>query len=109
MSNDISLKLAYLAKAVLKGNYRYTLHAAQQRIERRIERTEVEQVLINGEIIEDYPKHHYGPACLVYGKTKQGKVIHILCSLQETVDIVTLYEPSIDKWHDDLKTRRRKS
>ncbi len=100
-------QILYIAQAVSQGNYRYTLHAAKQRIARKITRSEVEDILKNGEIIEDYPEHHYGPACLVYGKTREGKILHILCSLREIVDIITFYEPSAKKWHEDMKTRRR--
>jgi hypothetical protein len=81
VDEDLLQKKKHIAKAIGQGNYRYTLHAAQQRIARRINRLEIEAVLTNGEIIEDYPEHHYGPACLLYRITKQGKVIHILCSL----------------------------
>lgn len=64
--------------------------------------------MLNGKIIEDYPKHHYGPACLVYGITTEGKVLHIVCSLRETIDIITVYEPDIEEWEDNLKERRVK-
>lgn len=101
-------KMAYIATAVLEGNYRYTVHGAQQRVERRLKRKDIEQVLLNGEIIEDYPSHHYGPACLVYGITAESKVLHIVCSLRETIDIITVYEPDTDEWENDLKVRRTK-
>lgn len=107
MSNDIASKTKHIANAVAKGKYRYTLHAAQQRIARNITRSEVEQILKNGEIIEDYPKHHYGPACLIFGRTSKKRVLHILCSLRETLDIITIYEPTLLKWDEDLKTRRK--
>lgn len=108
MSNELISHEKHIANAIKQGEYRYTLHAAQQRIARGIRRSEVEQVLTSGEVIENYPNHHYEHACLVYGITKQGKVIHAVCSLNNIVDIITLYEPSEEKWLADMKTRRKK-
>lgn len=107
MNKDLKLKMLYIARAISEGNYQYTLHGAQQRISRKIRRKEVEQTLINGEIIEDYPEHHYGPACLIFGETNEGKILHIVCSLREKVDIITIYEPDVKEWEQDLKTRRK--
>ena len=108
IADDLQEKMAYIAKAIAAGRYRYTIHGAQQRIARRIRRYEVEEAVRSGEVIEDYPQHHYGPTCLVLGNTTKGKAIHILCSLQERVDIITVYEPDLTEWENDLKTRRRK-
>ena len=52
--------------------------------------------------------HHYGPACLVFGKTKQGKVLHILFALEPMVAIITVYEPDPDEWDESLKVRKEK-
>lgn len=101
-------KLDHIKEAVAKGKYKYTLHGAKQRIARRLKRIEIEDATKSSEVIEDYPKHHYGPACLILGKTAQGKALHILFSLQEIVDIITVYEPDLIEWEEDLKTRRKK-
>jgi len=100
-------KLDHIKKAVARGKYKYTLHGAKQRIARRLKRKEIEQAIKSGEIIEDYSEHHYGPACLLLGKTAEGKSLHALCSLQEVVDIITVYEPDLSEWEEDLKTRRK--
>ncbi|MBI2338618.1 DUF4258 domain-containing protein [Candidatus Daviesbacteria bacterium] len=107
MAKQLQDQMKYIAEAVRVGRYRYTIHGAQQRIARRIRRNEVEESLRNGEIIEDYPEHHYGPACLILGKTDRGKALHILCSLQKVVDIITVYEPDLKDWKEGLKTRRK--
>lgn len=108
LSRRSNYKLKFIQEAVKKGGYRYTIHGAKQRIARRIKRKEIEESIADGEIIEDYPKHHYGPACLLFGKTERSKALHILCSLQEVVDIITVYEPDLVEWEEDLKTRREK-
>jgi hypothetical protein len=106
-TDDAKEKMAAIAQAVAQGQYRYTVHGAQQRIARGIRRHEIEQAIASGEIIEDYPAHHYGPACLVFGRTAEGRVLHVLCAQQPVVGIVTVYEPNPDEWEADLKIRRR--
>lgn len=106
MPDDLQQKMTLIAQAVASGHYRYTVHGAQQRIARGIQGHETEEVIATGEIIEDYAQHHHGPACLVLGRTAQGKVLHILCSCRPVVDIITVYEPNLSEWAQDFKTRR---
>lgn len=101
--------MIHVRLAVAEGRYRYTIHAAQQRIARRIRRAEIEYALANGEIVEDYPEHHYGPACLVLGRTLEGRALHLVCSLRSPVDLITVYEPEPDEWEEDWKRRRRRA
>lgn len=108
VKQQLQKKMAHIARAIAQGRYRYTIHGAQQQIARRIKRREVEEALAKGEIIEDYPEHHYGSACLVLGRTVEDKSLHILCSLQELVDIITVYEPDLKEREEDLRTRRNK-
>lgn len=108
MAKKIQDKLEHIKEALAEGRYRYTIHGAKQRIARRLKRREIEAAIKSGEIVEDYPKHHYGPACLVLGRTEKGRALHILCSLQQIVDIITVYEPDLIEWEEDLKTRRKK-
>ena len=99
--------MAGIALAVAEGRYRYTVHGAQQLIARRIRRAEIEQAIASGEIIETYLQHHYGPACLILGRSAQGRALHILCGLRPIVAIITVYDPSSLEWEPDLKTRRQ--
>ncbi len=98
--------MAQIARAVADGEYRYTVHGAQQRIARHIHRAEIEDAIANGEVIEHYPWHRYGPVCLILGRTGQGRALHILCSVRSVVDIITVYEPDPTEWDTDLRTRR---
>ena len=106
MSDPLSQKMAAIDRAVAAGHYRYTIHGAQQRIARSIQGHEVTEAIASGEIIEDYPQHHYGPAALILGRTRANRPLHVLCSVRAVVDIITVYEPSPNEWEADLKTRR---
>jgi Domain of unknown function (DUF4258) len=108
MNADDQEKMAHIARAFARGRYRYTIHAAQQRIARAVRRRDIEAVVAGGQVIEDYPEHHYGPCCLILGSTDAGGPLHLVCSLRQIVDIITVYEPDLDEWEPDLKTRRKR-
>ncbi len=87
------------------GNYRFSDHAVKNMIKRSIERREVESAVLTGEIIEKYPGDKYSPSCLVYGKTEEGRDIHVQLSLPPKVVIITTYEPNPAEWLDCRKRR----
>jgi hypothetical protein len=76
-------------------------------IKRNIERSEIEEAVITGEIIEEYPDDKYSPSCLVYGRTESGKHLHVQISIPPTIVIITAYEPDESEWID-YKVRRKK-
>lgn len=88
-----------------KGEYRFSDHAVKRMISRSIARSEVEDVITRGEVIEEYPDDKYSPSCLIYGRTKKGRNLHVQASLPPTVIIITVYEPKSSEWIN-YKTRR---
>jgi len=91
---------------IKKKNYRFSDHAVKRMIERSINRNEVEEVILNGEIIEEYPEDKYSPSCLIYGLTRKEKPLHVQVSLPPAVVIITTYEPDPGEWLD-YKIRRQ--
>lgn len=65
------------------------------------------EAIAAGEVIEDYPDDKYGPSCLIYGKTRAQRPLHVQCSYpsRPLVRVITLYEPDPEKWIDN-RTRR---
>jgi len=74
---------------------------------RHIRNSEVIEVIVgeNAEIIEKYFDDKYSPSCLIYGVTVEGKALHVLSNSQGV--IITVYEPILTKWCEDMKTRRQ--
>jgi Domain of unknown function (DUF4258) len=99
--------MAAIAQAVAQGRYRYTVHGVRQLIALGLGRAEIEEIIRSGEIVEEYPQHHYGPCCLILGHTSVGKALHVVCSCRTVVDIITVYEPDASEWESDLRTRKR--
>ena len=99
--------LERIRKALNRNQFEYSLHAIDQSILRKITVAEMREAVNEGEIIEDYPEDKYGPSCLVFGKTRTGRPLHIQCSYPERpkVKIITVYEPDPAEWID-FKIRR---
>lgn len=91
-----------------KGNFRVTDHAFEEMKVDNFTLENVTQGIMNGEIIENYPDAYPLPACLINGKTTNGRPIHICVSLPPLVKIITVYEPSAEKWENNFKKRRQK-
>ena len=102
--------LGTIRKRVNEGHYRFTIHAFERCVERNISPIEINEVILSGEIIEEYPQDKYGPSCLIYGTTKKGRRIHVHCSV-DPVWIITAYDPTLnpEEWDKDYKRRQKKS
>jgi len=95
-------------KAKIKTNqYVYTHHAE---IERRVDElkfSEIEEALLNGEILEQYPDTGRGESCLIVGFAGDLP-IHIVCGWRgDKVALITVYIPRLPKFIDPW-TRREK-
>lgn len=91
----------------IERDYVMSEHGSSRAALRKIISTDIEEAASNSELIEDYPDDKYGPSCLLYGETTSGRVLHIHISYPPDIKVITVYEPSLDKWEDDLKTRKK--
>ncbi len=69
----------------------------------------VEHILHNGEVIEDFPYAFPFPAKLLLGRCN-GRSIYVVAAAdsdQKLVIVITAYEPTLDKWEQNMKTRRK--
>ena len=96
-----------IRRKIDSDEFEFSKHAVDQSIIRRIRVEEVREIFGDGEVIEDYPQDKYGPSCLIFGKAKSGRPLHIQCSYpsRPLIKIITLYEPDPDLWID-FKIRR---
>ena len=83
-----------------------TEHALLRCRERNIKLDEVEQCILNGEIIEEYPDDYPFPSALFLYITSNHP-IHILAGLgEDRLWIITAYYPDPEKWNSDYRTRK---
>lgn len=88
----------------------YTEHALNEMNaeEEIISKDEIRQVIFEGEIVEDYPEDKCGHSCLIFSYTLIGRPVHVICApKEEYLGIITVYVPTLDKWENNFKTRRR--
>lgn len=99
------MDIKLIQEKVQKGEYYWRQHAIERSIEREVSEEEIADVILNGEIIEEYPEDKYGPSCLIFGRTRTGRPVHVQCSLPPSVWIITLYEPDPAEWIDFRKRK----
>lgn len=95
-----------IVEAFRAQRYPFFAHASDRAAKRNIRSTEIEQAIATGHVIEDYPDDKYGPSCLIVGHTQAQRPLHIQVSYPPNVQIITIYEPSIDEWEADLDTSK---
>ena len=101
------LDIEKIRKLINSEKIRWTNHVVIRLLQRNITQEDVKNVLINGEIIEEYESDYPYTSCLVYGVNFKNKVIHVVCgSNGEELWIITAYYPDNFEWEENKKKRR---
>lgn len=95
----MSLGIEWIKRRIKERKYIWTLHADQERRNDDLEIWEIEDAILEGETLEEYPNHHRGTCCLIYGKSSDTP-IHVVCGKNKSgrLVIITVYIPSLPKW-----------
>lgn len=112
MCNESKDSFIIRIRDVLKRKILYTLHALDEMNaeDELISKDEVREVVLNGEIIEDYPEDKRGHSCLILGFSQNGRPLHLVCApKEEYLAIITVYVPSLKNWEDNFRLRRKRS
>ncbi|MBR2142687.1 DUF4258 domain-containing protein [Anaerovibrio sp.] len=84
-----------------------SLHVEKRMIDRQITRKEIVEVILQGEIIEEYPNDWPHPSCLIFGCTINGRYLHVVVAIEPLLlRLVTVYEPDPEIF-PDMKHRRK--
>lgn len=98
--------LVRIQKQARESTLRVTQHAQKEMDNEEITLDEVLTAIMRGQILEDYSEHKRGPCCLLYGRTNQGRPLHIVCTTsQPMLVIITVYEPLLPKWVSPTQRR----
>ena len=84
----------------MKSNeYLFTMHGDQERMNDNLTISEVEEAILSGRILENYPEDKRGESCLVVGFSNSGIPIHIVCGERsDKLVIITVYIPKPPKF-----------
>lgn len=98
-----------LKLALASNHFEWRKHALERMADREIPQEAVLEVFSSGEIVEDYPDSKPYHSALFLG-WKEGKPIHAVAALDKEngwAYIITVYEPDLDHFESDFKTRRK--
>lgn len=91
------------------GYIEWRKHVFQRMLERGISKNDVKEVLLKGEIINKYEDDKPFPSALFFKKVN-NRPLHTVAALDDInkkVYIITAYEPSLDLFESDYKTRKK--
>ncbi len=100
--------LTIFREAMAAGSIEWRKHVLQKLAERGIPQESVREVLLRGERIRDYADDKPFPSALFLGYVS-GKPLHVVAACDETgrqVYIITAYEPSLEIFEPDFRTKR---
>ncbi|NUM37483.1 MAG: DUF4258 domain-containing protein [Candidatus Brocadiae bacterium] len=98
-----------LKSAIEQGLVQWQKHALERMLMRNISRELVKQIILSGEVIKDYIDDKPFPSALILG-WKGNRPIHVVIALDETMltlFVITVYEPDLEHFESDYKTRRK--
>ena len=76
-----------------KSQYAYTDHADTERRIEQLTFAQIENAILNGEALEQYPDSGRGESCLVVGFSEEIP-IHVVCGWRgDKVAVITVYVP----------------
>ena len=91
---------AYLTKLFLEDDFIISNHARVRMFQRNIFTGDIGQVILYGEIIEEYTDDEPCPSALFLGYVGGTPYHAVLALCKDHVRVVTVYRPEKDNWTD---------
>lgn len=104
------MNLDALRRAVHDERIDWRKHSLSRLTERGITQSQALDVLLTGEPIESYEDDKPYPSALFLG-FPSGVPLHVVAAFDEAhriVYIITVYEPTLEHFEEDFRTRRKK-
>jgi hypothetical protein len=104
-----TMDLKILRQALGEGRIEWRKHVLQKLAERGVAQSAVLDVLQTGERIRDYAEDRPFPSALFLGYVG-GQPLHVVAACDEVhsrVFIITAYEPSLEVFEPDYRTKRQ--
>jgi len=93
------ISIDWIREKIKQSEYYFSKHGDQARQDDNLTIIEVEEALLTGRILEQYPDTGRGESCLVAGFSDGGKPVHTVCGKRgDWLAIVTLYIPTPPKF-----------
>jgi len=96
----LTMNIEEIISRVSANQYSYAHHADIKRVTDRPTFAQIEEALLNGEILEEYPDCGRDKSCLIVGFAND-EPIHVVCAWRgEKIVLVTVYVPRPPKFVD---------
>jgi hypothetical protein len=102
------MEIDKIIDAIHGNRLRITNHADEEAQADKLNFDEIFFSILQGEIIEDYPRDKPFPSCLIYGDTFTGEPIHTVWAYNENNQwavLITVYRPDPSRWINWRKRR----
>ncbi|HII80102.1 MAG TPA: DUF4258 domain-containing protein [Methanosarcina sp.] len=83
-------------------------HARRRMFQRNISTEDIVEVIIQGQIIEDYPDDEPCPSALLFAYCEDKPCHVVVAECEDHIRIITVYVPENDKWIDHIFRRDQK-
>ena len=88
---------------------RWTSHILTRLVKRHILQADVENAILTGRIIEQYPDDYPLPSCLVFGVSCNKIKLHVVCGTDGSeLWMITAYYPDEKQWNRTFDKRLKK-
>lgn len=96
-----------IQKHIKRKDYLFSEHTDQEKAKDELKIVEIEEVILEGKVIEERLDDPRGESRLIAGKSSSGKTIHIVLGLRFGKPlIVTNYIPSEEIWVGGIIRKR---
>ena len=93
------MNIEWIKNCVENNEYLFTMHGDQERMNDNLTISDVEEAILSGRILENYPEDKRGESCLVVGFSNSGIPVHIVCGERDDkMVIITVYIPKPPKF-----------
>ena len=100
------IEIKVLQEMCRKRKLRWTGHILVRLINRHIHQIDVENAILTGQIIEQYPDDYPLPSCLILGVSCKNIKLHVVCGTDgEELWMITAYYPDKKQWNQSFDKR----
>ena len=106
MLKSTMLDIKVLQDLCRNHKIRWTGHILERLVKRHIHQIYVENAILTGNIIEQYPDDYPLPSCLVLGISCDNKKLHVVCGTNNNeIWMITAYYPDESQWNEAFDKR----
>ncbi|MDZ7760769.1 MAG: DUF4258 domain-containing protein [Desulfovermiculus sp.] len=108
-SNENHSLLQKIQDLISAEKVAFKRHCVLRMRQRSISVDELKEAMLHAEVVEYYEDDYPFPSSLILGFTASQRPLHAVIAMDQKSDflwIITLYEPTIQKWEADFKKRR---